>query len=373
MLFLWRSGWVVRRILCFNFTKLFYRVFGFALSIILLSRSTLLANQLLYQPTGSGKVTGFDIAHVGLPHQHPVSYWDNQSREAWGFENSKYYIGRILFLGEPGTPLTVTNMGPVPSSGSGYNTNRFYWTQMSGIGSDWSEVYLVFRPKGFTHNEKQDDYLKKNSVIQNTGGSITLTRGAGPSSELVAVGEQGFDGDGKGGTYNGSNGFKYKYQYKAIFIDATLIPIRNNNWTRVVVIKTPQYGYYEANIKFSVPGADLPLHLQGKHGEEHDPPPNPACLFNIESFYSAPVSYDILRNHHYSVSTALEIGALTYASPSCQAVVTLASNPTGSEANFAFKSDVSNATIAHRLIYHCTIGREGDCNGPIVVTNMSFV
>ncbi len=346
------------------------RILLFSISLLFLSQVTLLANQLLYQPTGSGKVTGFDVSITLLPHERPVSYWHGEKREAWNFKNSAFYVGRIIYVGEPAVPLTITNMGPLPTSGSGYNVNKFYWTQMSGDGADWTEYYIVLRPKGFCHDDAtQDDYLNRNIVIQETGGSITLERGAGPSTELVAVGETGFNEKGKAGTYNGSNGFKYKYQYKAIFIDISLIPSNNNHWTRRPVIKYPQYGFYESNLKFTVPGNTLSFALQGKHGEEHDPPPNPACKFDIESFYSDPVPYEILRNYHYSLATALEIGALSYASPSCQAVVTLASNAAGTETDFAFKSETTNETIPHRLVYHCTTGREGDCNGPIVVSN----
>lgn len=345
------------------------RVLLFIIGLLFLSQATLLANQLLYQPTGSGKVTGFDVSITLLPHQRPVNYWHNDKREGWNFENSKLYVGRVLYVGEPGVPLTITNMGPFPTSGKGYDVKRFYWTQMAVGSTDWTEFFIVLRPKGYTHNEKQDDYLRKNTVIQESGNSMILDRGAGPSTELVAIGEQGFDGDGNGGIYNGTNGYKYKYQYKAIFIDVTLIPPNNNNWTRGVIIKNPQYGNYEANLKFSVPGDNLSFALQGKHGTEHDPPPNPACQFDIDSYYSDPVPYEVLRNNHYSVATALEIAALTYASPSCQAVVTLASNAAGTETNFVFKSETTSETIPHRLVYDCTTGREGDCNGPIVVTN----
>ncbi len=338
----------------------------FIITLLLLSQATLLGNQLFYQPADGGKVTGFEIKNIILPHQRPVSYWDGEERQAWNFEGSRFYLGRVLFLGEPGTPLTVTNLGPLPSSGKGYNVNKFYWTQIVPDTTDWTEYYIVLRPKGFTHGDEQQDYLKKNIVIEETGSSITLERGAGPSTELVANGEQGFNDKGEAGIFNGSNGFKYKYQYKVIFIDVALHPIGNNNWTRGLL---PQYGYYESNLKFSVPGDALSFSLQGERSPRHDPPSNPACQFDIDSYYSTPVPYDILRNHHYSVSTALEIGALTYSSPSCQAVVTLASNAAGTETNFAFKSETTNEIIPHRLVYHCSTGREGECNDPIVVTS----
>ncbi len=351
----------------FSSTKSCYRVFILFIALLLLSQALLLGNQLLYQPTEAGKLTGFVVTRSTSLIKRPASHWHNNKEEAWDFENSKFYVGRILFLGEPGTSMTITNLGPLPTSGKDYDVNKFYWTQMTGGGSDWTEYYIVLRPKGFTHEETQDDYLNKNTVIQETGGSITLERGAGPSTELVAVGEQGFDGKGDGGTYNGSNGFKYKYQYKAIFIDVTIIPPNNRNWTRLGT--RPQYGFYESNLNFTVPGDSLSLALQAEEGSGNDPPPNIACQFDVDSYYSDPVPYETLRNHHYSVATALEIGALSYASPTCQAAVTLASNAAGTEANFAFKCETSHETIPHRLVYHCTTGREGECDGPIVVTN----
>lgn len=357
----------------FGSTKNCYRVLLFFSALFILSQAPLLGNQLLYQPTGAGKLTGFDIELLPTVMMRPANYWHNKDPilgEAWQVRSSAFYVGRVLFLGEPGTPMTITNLGPLPSSGSGYSLNKFYWTQMTGGGNDWTEYYIVLRPKGFTHEEKQDDYFKKHIAIQETGGSIILERGAGPSTELVVVGEQGFDGKGKAGTYNGSNEFKYKYQYKAIFIDVTLIPPNNSHWTRKVIgISYPQYGFYESNIKFSVPGDSLSLSLQGEHGKDNELPSNPSCMFEVTNYCSDTVPYEILRNHHFSVATALEIGSLSYSSPSCEAVVTLASNVAGTEANFAFKSETSNATIPHRLVYHCTTGREGDCDNPIVVTN----
>ena len=135
------------------------------------------------------------------------------------------------------------------------------------------------------------------------------------------------------------------------------------------LIYYPQIGYYEANIRFSVPGDSLPLQLQALKGTTDEPPPTIPCMFDIESYYNDPVPYDILRSHNYSVSTALEIGSISYSSKTCPATITLASNSAGTEANFAFKNESSTAVIPHKLVYDCSTGAEGECNGPIVVTN----
>ncbi len=332
------------------------------------------------------------------------NYWNNQTREAWDWEDKAGYVGRVLFQGEAGTVLSVSNQGPLPTHsnrhGHAPDTSKFYWTQVASGGkasTDWSEYFIVLRPKGFTHNEAQVDgpYYGKNIVVQHTGGTFTIPYGAGPSEEKATSGQIGYDGDGNPGTYNGSNEFEYKYPYRVIFIDVTFLPYKvgrtdrinqgtqardqSTNWTverGILLTKyySPQPAFYETNVLFSTSdGASLPLMLQTRYETQELPPENPACIFAVRELLSVPLPYATLRQSHTSISTAIDVAELSYASPSCQAVITITSSPSapfGTE--FGFRADAhSPIVIPHQLVYTCTTGAAGDCNEPILITSDS--
>jgi len=154
------------------------------------------------------------------------------------------FIGRLLYLGEPCT-FTFSNIGPVASYTS---NNRFYFT-LNNDGTPntgvWREFFLVTRAKGITHGGSQHDFSSINSVIANNSGSFILNVGAG--TELASVGEVGYDTNRNSGVYTGTNAFRYKYPYSAIWIDVTLIRTTSarSSTTR---------GYYESHIQITTGG-----------------------------------------------------------------------------------------------------------------------
>lgn len=358
-------------------------------AIILFGASPLLhATVLLYEQTSDGGLFNkHDITlETALPtDKHDrIGHWDGQKNQAWDWRSKRAYVGRVLFQGEPGTVVAVTNVGPYPTATNSNRdapmANKFYWTQIASGGkasTDWTEYFLVLRPKGYTHANKQDDYTA-NTGVELTGTALTLGRGAGPSTEKATSGETGYDKDGNAGNYDGSNKYEYKYQYQAIFIDVTLIPNQlrtrkaSKNWTdeRGWVIKNyyPQEAWYETNILFSTgDGTTLQLMLQSKYESPPQLPPNPACIFTITELVSGYFPYSTLRQMHASASTALPVAKLNYSSQTCQAVIAICSDPSDSRSvGFGFRESPSSPiAIPHQLVYTCSVG--SDCGGPVLI------
>lgn len=363
------------------------RILILILSMIM-TQSLLFASVLLYEQTSDGGLFNkHDITlETALPtDKHDrIGHWDGESRQAWDWRSKRAYVGRVLFQGEPGTVVTVTNLGPYPtatnSNGDAPKANKFYWTQVASGGktsTDWTEYFLVLRPKGYTHANKQDDYTV-NTGVEISGTTLTLNRGAGPSTEKATIGTTGYDSAGKSGTYNGSNAFEYKYQYQAIFIDVTLIPNQlrsrkaSKNWTseRGWLIKNydPQEAWYETNILFSSnDGTTLQLMLQSRYVTPEPPPPNPSCIFTISELVHDVVPYSTLRGMHTTSSTALPVAKLNYSSTTCQAVIAICSDPADSRSvEFGFRESPSSPiAIPHQLVYTCSVGN--NCSGPVVI------
>jgi hypothetical protein len=133
----------------------------FILLLLLLSASLPLAAASLTYDPARGKLSGFRVSRndnllYGACKQKDYHGMD---RNVW--DNTKGYVGRLLYTGAP-TTFTFSNIGAAPSGSS----NRFYFTQKDGSGHS-REFFLVIRAKGLFHEgTNQDDFSKRNYVIE---------------------------------------------------------------------------------------------------------------------------------------------------------------------------------------------------------------
>ncbi len=319
---------------------------------------------------GSGNLEGFDITRTDSGY-NTVGFWNNtdpNSKKAW---EKTGYIGRLHYSGEPNSVFTVLNAGPTATNGA--NTNSFNWTltsNNSNLGTqNWSEYFLVITPKGLTHQEKgpdgkmrggtQDPFMN-NLVISSPNQTFTIPRGAGEGE--ATVNGIGYNYAGVSGVYDGANEFRYKYQYRLIFIDVTMIHTNNNYGT----LKSggwfnpsykPEKGYYETLLNFvDNAGSSVLLSLRGKNNPGNKDPQNLAAFFDVEQAFTSTVSYSTLETNHTSLAHALEVATIRYISHVEAGKITIASNAAATEWDFKFVSS-SGSVIPHRLAYQGTIGK----------------
>ena len=282
--------------------------------------SPLIAAELTYD-MATGKISGFDLADADSPDT-PASYAN--STEVWMQDG---FVGRLNYRGGP-TTLTFSNTGDVAS---GTSNNRFYFTYYTNgsIKLDrWREFFLVTRVKGLYHNGGQHDFVGTNSVVANNGGTVSITQGAGP--EEVLSGQVGYNSTGSSGTYNGSNGFKYKYKYQFIWVDVTIIKTGQK--------KNLKKGYYRTQFTAnSTTGVNYTMILIGERDPKNNQTEPSAFYFGVESIVSNPFPYADLFSKN-SVGNSLFVGRLRYFSVEDSADIRFASNSGGTATSFTLFS-----------------------------------
>ena len=289
---------------------------------------------LSYDPV-TGTLINFDVGVTDSP-SNPNPYRNNPN-EVW--ENSGF-IGRVVYTGPP-TSFTFTNTGP---TATGTSNNRFYFTHLSNRGS-WKEFFLVVRPKGITHSGTRIDLYGVNTVVEHPFDEITIGYGAG--FEQVASGESGYDSSGNSGTYDGSNGYKYRYPYKYVWMDVTLIRTANNS-------SLISNSFYESNITVTAnSGASLALALSGKYGS---PAGNPPSFYSFGVMKTVddpfPVSSLVGRT---TPAKGLKVGMVTYSSEHTAANIRFAANAAGTSDEFYFtNSQNNNIRFRYYLVFQST-------------------
>lgn len=289
----------------------------------------------------TGKISGYDLSEEDDPDD-PGSYAN--STEVWTNEG---FVGRLNYRGEP-TTLTFNNTGSVAT---GTSNNRFYFTYYTnGVTKldRWREFFLVTRVKGLYHNGVQHDFSGTNTVVANNGGSVAITQGAG--TEEVVSGQSGYNSTGASGTFNGSNGFKYKYKYQVIWVDVTVIQTDKK--------KNLKKGYYKTQITASsTTGVNYTMMLIGERdpkGNQNEPS---AFYFGVESIVSNPFPYIDLFNKN-SVGNSLFVGRLRYFSVEDSADVRFASNLGGSATSFTLNS-VGATPVPYSVVFDPTKPNSG--------------
>ncbi|NLZ77654.1 MAG: hypothetical protein GX911_06770 [Spirochaetales bacterium] len=240
------------------------------------------------------------------------------------------FVGRVVYTG-PATTLSFTNTGP---TATGTGNNRFYFTSLSST-AHWSEFFLVLRAKGLRHSGDQHDFSGINTVAEHPGETITISYGAG--SEEVAVGEEGYDNTGDKDTYDGSNGYKYRYPYRYIWVDVTLIRprITSHSWWNL------NTGYYESEI--TVTALSLTSHLlrlSGIYWTASGNPP-PFYSFGVTKTIADPFPFSELEGRT-TPSQALKVGVVEYTSSATAANIHFAANAEGTSDPFSFHCEDSS-------------------------------
>lgn len=290
------------------------------LIMMCLISTSLFAVMLTYEQA-TGKLRGFQLGVADSP-SIPSSY--AVSTEYWGNEG---YIGRIVYQGNP-TTFTFSNIGPTANT----TGTRFYFTYNSNgwiNTSRWQEFFLVVRAKGLKQGGGQYDFSGVNAVIANNNGIFTLTQGAG--TDLVLIGETGYDSNLQSGVYNGTNGYKYKYPYSYIWLDVTLIRTQN--------FQSLSKGYYESLFSITTGnGLSSQLNLGGEYSPRSNQSGPFAYFFGIEETAAKPFSFASLSTRN-TVANALPVAKLRFSSDMSNAEVTISSDPSGMQSSFYFSSN----------------------------------
>lgn len=306
------------------------------LSFILSCNLMVFSGSLNYD-RATGNLDGFLVTTTDSPN-YPSGY--ENATEVW---DKSGFIGRLLYLGEP-TTFTFTNIGRDPS---GTSNNRFYFILNNTGTADtavWKEFFIVARAKGITQGGSQYTFTSVNSVIANNGESFSLAYGAG--TELVTVGQTGYDTNRQSGIYNGSNAYRYKYPYQIIWIDLTLI--------RTSASSSITRGYYESHIRISTDtGLCHELHLSGEYKPRTNHLEPDPYFFGIEQLYTQAFPFSELENRNTPAS-ALEVATIRYTSHIDQAQIRIASNVAGNDTNFRFTSD-EGLSFPFKVVYDGTI------------------
>jgi len=293
--------------------------------VLFLLHVPLFSGSLSYDKA-TGSLSAFDV-NTSDTSSSPGSFANGS--EVW---DTPGFVGRLVYTGPP-TVLAFSNSGPVAQNTS---NNRFYFTYVSSNGQSdtnrWREFFLVLRAKGMRHNNTQHDFSQINTVAEHPGDLLAIPYGAG--SDVVEVGQTGYNTAGGQGVYNGSNGYMYRYPYRYIWVDVTLI--RTSNKYRLT------RGYYESEITVTTQqGASHILRLNGKYGYSfQDPPPMYAFSVNRTIENQFPFSWLEGRNTY---TQALTIGRCVYSSEDCPATVRFASDSGGTSDQFYFRSSDGQA------------------------------
>lgn len=340
-----------------RFFPLCARIFLLLLLLMLLPSLSLEAASLIYDQA-TGNLTGFDMNRSDSP-----SYALGYKGKIKPASNERYdhdgYIGRLLYVGGP-TTFTFYKVGDKTGTGTGTTTNRFYFTHIDSC-SNWREFFLVIRAKGLRHDGQHIDIYGENTVIQQNNETFTLSEGAG--LELVASGENGYNATGGSGKYDGNNGYKYRYKYSYIWLDATII----HNY--LVTVKYKVNGYFESHFGVSTNnGLNLIFDLQGFYGNTSQIPEPFLCRFEIEKHHTSPIYYSQIRRLN-SLSNALPIASITYQSKNREALITISSDPAGSNTDFKFKSTSGESSLFN-LAFKSTLPQENPV--PIKSPDHSF-
>ncbi len=282
----------------------------------------------------TGKITGYDLSNPDNPDT-PSSYAN--ATEVW---TNAGFVGRLNYRGEP-TTLTFSNTGGVAT---GTSNNRFYFTYDTNGSirlNRWREFFLVTRVKGLYHNGVQHDFSGINAVVENNGGSVAITQGAGP--ELVTSG-LGYSISG-GGPSPASSVYKYKYKYQYIWVDVTVILTSQK--------RNLNKGYYKTQFTAtSTTGVNYTMILIGERDPKNDQNEPSAFYFGVESIVSNPFPYADLFSKN-TLGNSLFVGRLRYFSLDDSANVRFSSNSGGTMASFTLQSP-GVAPVPYNLVFDPT-------------------
>lgn len=312
----------------------------------------------------SGNLSGLDIG-INDSDYNPSNY--PTKGEVWSYAG---FVGRFDYRGEPAR-MTITNSGPIRSSSP---NDKFYFTDTTdGSNPDhYREFFIVARAKGLLHEGNgQQDFNGKNFVVESSGDSFIISRGAGP--EPAVVGEIGYNTSGGSGTYlGGSNQYAYKYPYSYIWIDIILIRTNQN------YLSTPRwwwgrdyhYGYYETSFTATTQNlatSELDVHYTVQLSAQYNQTGSGNLweyYFGIENLLPPTFPFSNLATKNSSSNT-LTVGKVRYFSSNDTASLKFASNAAGTQTNFLLSSP-GVPSFAYSVVYAPTRGQ-----APLVQTTIT--
>lgn len=304
---------------------------------VLLSILAPIGSASLTYDMATGNQSGFDV-NTSEADTNPTNY--PGKGEVWTYPG---FVGRLNYLGEP-TTFTFTNTGPQRTTNP---KSMFYFTfQTTPDTSIYREFFLVGRAKGLYHNGNQHDFNNSNFTITTSGAQFVLTKGAG--TETAEVGQIGYNTSGGSGTYNGSNAYSFKYPYKLIWLDITLIRTTNKN-------ATTTRGYYESTITVNTAsGVNTTLQLFAEYNPRTSQATPWNYYFGVENLLPAsfPFSQLLAKN---TVANSLIVGNLKYYSTDDTAKVSFASNTAGNQTDFRLTSTTGSDWFAYTLVFDPTL------------------
>lgn len=321
----------------------------FILLLLLLSASLpLAAASLTYDPAG-GKLSGFKVIRDDIIIGNSQDKYHGKDRNVW--DNTKGYVGRLLYTGAP-TTFTFTNISGPPST---VDRGLLYLVHTTDKNK-YREYFLIIRARGRLHNDAHiyiDGAVTTIPKPGNTSGIETydLTEGAG--DELVGNGETGYNDAGVSGTCvidsNGNyNEFKYRYRCSHIWLDVAMVhtKITHSSWVKP--------GYFDSSIGVATgTGENLVLMLQGQYraADSSNQPFN--FILQIDKTTTSPLSYNTIKRCTTKYD-AVEIATLSYLSLSDPATITIASTSNGKDTNFSFTRSGTKETIPFKLAFKST-------------------
>ena len=303
--------------------------------ILILFVSPLFAATLGYDQA-SGMLVGFDLSLADDPSK-PSDY--NNSDSYWAYPNQ--FIGRLAYSGEP-TNLTFTNSGPTSDA----TNDWLYFTYMTdGVSRVdlWRAFFLVAKIRVLKHESStHEDYGNgKNKRVQTYGASFDIP-GAGPSSELVAYDEEGYNTEGKRKVRSNNHPeYKYRYQYQSVWVDLTVIRRKQTKPVPLLI------GFYETKFLVTAEtGPTCDLHLVG----ENNPDGPSDFLFTVINVAPSSFPFEDIRTRN-SVQDSLKVAEISYFSSLDPANLEFSSSPDGSAIDFRLSSD--SFSFPYNVAFDC--------------------
>lgn len=275
------------------------------------------SNTLVYDPSGGGKLSGLNVGSADTPIT-PNSYISGS------FTGKEGYLGRYVYHGEPNITLTFTNLG---SQGLG---NKFYYTRLNNT-TVYREFFIVARILGLKHNGGTPVALGNNVIIVNSNETVTIPSGAG--DELIPDPNVSFAYNKEGG-WGKSKNHIYKYQYKDIWIELTVIRTNNNNLPFLLA-----WGGFESQIAINGTDISTALNVSGYYFWRYGEPGS--YLFSVERTCPPVIPIDELFDKKTPANSYL-VGYVRYNSKETAANLYFASDAGGTAADFRFTSGANS-------------------------------
>ncbi|NCB01754.1 MAG: hypothetical protein EOM67_06255 [Spirochaetia bacterium] len=301
--------------------------------IMFCSLSLLYSASLIWDPAGTnGLLHGLNI-RVSDSKTNPSSY-----NKDYTHYNLDGFLGRFTYQGEQDVVLTFIAEYPMPSNST--QAQYFNFTKVDD-SERYRRIFFVTTVKGERHNGNEGPILITDNVkIISSGDTLTIPQGAG--SELL---ESPSSPTNLGYNLNSDQGFGptyiYKYPYKYVWIDITVIRDTENN------INNNSYnGSYTHAFSINGEGISSQVNLSGYRTSQSN---GISYFLTVERTcpefipFSALVGYTTIQNTY-------PVGLLRYQSAINDATVSFYSNSNGTGTDFKFINS-QGRTIDYYVVF----------------------